>query len=537
MRHAHLGLIAVALIAGLGCGSRPGATEDGKVLRIGNRSEVQDLDPHLVTGVAEHRLLSALFEGLTNVDLKTGQAVPGVAASWEVSPDGLEYVFRLRPEAKWSNGDPLTAADFVYAWRRMLAPGLGSEYAYMLHCLKNGKAFNEGSLADASALGVEAVDAHTLRVTLEAPTPYFLTMQVHFAWYPVHQATIERFGAMDQRGSAWTRPGNHVSNGPFLLEDWRPEQVLTARRNPHYWGAAGVGLDGVAFYPISDEQTEERMFRSGQLDVTYSVPMYRIEEYRKQGDGALQIHPYLGTHFHRFNTTRPPFNDARVRRAFALAIDREALAANVLKAGEAPAFHLVPPDTAGYTTAHRVREDLAEAKALLAEAGYPGGAGLPELTLIYNSSETEKLIAQALQQVWRERLGARVGLVNQDYKVYLNTMNQLDYDIARSIWIGDVMDPVNFLECFLSGGGNNRTGWASPEYDALIAAAYAEPDATRRFGHLQAAERLLLEEAVIAPIFFMTQKYLQSPRVTGLTPNPLGLLGWAQIGLTEAAAP
>lgn len=525
-------LIAMALAAAAaGCGGRAAKAPEGNVLHIGNRSEVQDLDPHLVSGVAEHRVLSALFEGLANLDLATNEPIPGVAENWDISSDGLVYTFFLREDARWSNGDPVTAADFVYAWRRMLSPALGSEYAYMLHCLKNGRAHNEGTLDDAGQLGVEALSDRALRVTLEGPTPYFLGMQTHFAWYPVHRGVIERHGAMDQRGSAWTRPGNHVSNGPFMLDAWRPDEILTVKRNPHYWGADAVRLDGVAFHPVSNEQTEERMFRAGQLHVTYTVPMYRIEEYRRTQPEVVQIHPYLGSHFHRFNASRPPFDDVRVRRAFSLALDRDAIAANVLKAGEAPARHWVPPDTAGYTTEYRVEEDAARAKALLAEAGHPDGAGLPELKLIYNSSETEKVIAQAIQQMWRDRLGARVTLVNQDYKVYLDTMNQLDYDIARSIWIGDVIDPVNFLECFLSNAGNNRTGWASDAYDARIAAAYAEPNPSARLAHLQAAERILLEEAVIAPIFFMTQKYLQSPRVKGLTPNPLGMLPWRDIHL------
>lgn len=523
-----LALLAAGLCA---CGGKAADSGSANVLRIGNRSEVQDLDPHVVTGVAEHRVLSALFEGLTNINMETAAPEPGVAASWDITPDGLEYTFHLRPEARWSNGEPVTASDFQYAWKRILSPGMGSEYAYMLHCLKNGKAFNEGTLTDFAQVGVAVVDPHTLKVTLEGPTPYFLGMQIHYAWFPVHQATIEKFGAMDQRGSAWTRPGNFVSNGPFKLKDWRPDEVLTTERNEFYWDKDRVQLDGIAYYPVSNEQTEERMFRAGQLDMTYSVPMYRIAEYKAKEPALLQIHPYLGSYFYRFNTSRPPFDDVRVRRAFGLAVNREALARDVLTAGEQPAYHWVPPDTAGYTTQHRVTEDLAQARALLAEAGYPEGKGLRPLNLLYNASETDKTIAQALQQMWHDALGVEVQLTNQDYKVYLDTMNALDYDMARSIWVGDVIDPVNFLECFLTGGGNNRTGWSSPAFDQLLASAYAEPDTDKRLAFLQQAETILLDEAPLTPLFFMTQKYLQSPRVLHVQPNVLGMLGWRDISL------
>lgn len=527
-------LLALALLLSVAalpaCGRRPAAPQE-KIIAVGNRSEVQDLDPHLVSGIAEHRVLSALFEGLATLDLDTMKPVPAAAASWAISDDQLRYTFHLRPEAKWSNGDPLTAEDFVYAWRRMLHPALAAEYAYLLHCLKNGRAYNEGLLDNPEEVGVRARDAATLEVRLESPTPYFLSMQTHFAWFPVHRPTIEKFGQTTDRGSPWTRTGNHVSNGPFKLLEWRPDEVLRVTRNEHYWDAARVRLDGIAFYPISNELTEERSFRAGTLQLTYTVPMFKIPEYQRTQPELLRIHPYLQTYYYRFNCTRAPFTDPRVRRAFSLAIDRDALVRNVLKAGEAPARCFVPPDTAGYTCAYTVPFDLAEAKRLLAEAGFPEGRGLPPLDLLYNTAETDKIIAEALQQMWKEHLGADVRLFNQEYKVYLASMSQLDYAIARSTWLADVLDPVNFLECFLSTSGNNRTGFASVEYDTLIMQAYAETDRDRRHDLLQQAERMLLEEAVIAPVFFKTQTFLQSPRLRGLVPNVLGLIHWQELDL------
>lgn len=512
-----------------GCGGSPGTAEN--VLNVGNRSEVQDLDPHIVTGIAEFRALGALFEGLTGLNPESMAPVPATAESWSLSEDGKVYTFKIRETAKWSNGDPVTAHDFAYAWKRMLTPGLASEYSYMLHCMKNAKAYNDGTMSDFNEVGAKVIDDYTLEVTLENPTPYFLGMQIHYSWFPVHQATIENFGRMEDRGSAWTRAGNHVGNGPFRLLEWNPDAELRVVRSETYWDARNVKLDGVTFFPISDEMTEERSFRSGALDLTYTVPMHKVEEYQRESPALLQIFPYVQTYFYRFNTTRPPFDDRRVRQAFGLAIDRAELAKNVLKSGEAPAYFLTPPNTAGYTCTYKVADDVEKARALLAEAGYPDGQGLPPMDLLYNTSQADKVIAEAVQQMWKKGLNAQVEMRNQDYKVYLSSMTNLDYGICRSTWLADVLDPINFLECFLAGEGNNRTGFASEEYDGLIRAAYAEADTEVRFALLQKAEALLLEEAPISPVCFMTQKYLKKPEVKGLIPNSLGYIRWQDLYL------
>lgn len=520
--------LLIALMPALlaACGGNAPSVNTENIFHVGNRSELQDLDPHLCSGIAEFRALGALYEGLCVLDPKTMEPRPGAAASWTVSPDGLVYTFTLQPKGAWSDGTPVTAEDFVFSWKRMLTPALGAEYAYLLHCLKNGKDFNEGRLADFAQVGVKAIDAHTLVVTLEQPVAYFLSMQIHYAWYPVPRQVIEKFGAVDQRGSPWTRAGNHVGNGPFKVRDWRPDEVLQCVRNEHYWDAANVKPDGISFYPISDEQQEERRFRIGELDMTYTVPMHAIEEYRAAHPDELVLAPYLQTYYYRFNCSKPPFNDVRVRQAFSLALDREEIARNVVKAGERPAYSFVPPNTAGYTTEHTVTPDLDRAKALLAEAGYPDGKGLPALNLLYNTSETDKLLSQTVQRQWKERLGADVRLLNQEYRVYLSSMSNLDYDICRSTWLGDVLDPINFLECFLTGGGNNRAGYSSTEFDALINAAYAEADPAKRNALMQQAEARLLDDAPIAPMLFMTQKYLLRAGITGADTNLLGYFRW-----------
>jgi len=526
-------LVVLAAAVGLeGCSNTP---EPQNIIRINVGAEVQNLDPHLVTGVVEQRVLNSLFEGLADLDPQTLEPGPGAAESWTLSEDKLLYMFHLRQNARWSNGDPLTASDFVYSWKRMLSPGLAAEYAYLLHCLKNGKPYNEGKITDFNQVGVKALDDHTLEVTLEHPTPYFLAMQIHMAWFPVHQATIERFGKMDDRDTPWTQPKNMVGNGPFKLAAWWPNEVIRTVRNEQYWDAARVSLDGVEFYPMDNLQTEERSFRAGELHVTNDIPLSKIDVYRRKHPDVLNIHPYCGVYFYRMNVARPPFTDVRVRKAFSLALNREQLMGNVLKGGEPAAFCFTPPNTGGYNARAKVDYDVLKARQLLAEAGYPDGKGLPPVDILYNTSENHKRIAEAIQRMWKENLGADVRLLNQDWKVYLSSLNTLDFSMARSSWIADVLDPVNFLECFLTDGGNNRTGWSSTAFDRLIGQSYAEPNPETRFELLQDAEKILLDESPIIPIYFYTWKFLKAPQVQGLYPNMLGYMRWKTISLDHTA--
>jgi oligopeptide transport system substrate-binding protein len=503
------------------------------VLSINIGVEVKDLDPHLVTGVAEHRVNSALFEGLTDLDPATLEPIPGAAESWTVSEDQLTYTFTLRPDGAWSNGDPVTAQDFHYSFQRMLSPALAADYAYLLHCIKNARAFNTGEITDFSAVGVRVVDDRTLVIELEHPTPYFLEMHMHQAWYPVHLATIEAHGDMAQRGTPWTRAGNHVGNGPFRLTAWWPNERLEVVRNEHYWGREQVALDGIVFYPIDDLQTEERSFRTGKIQMTSEVPTDKVATYQQENPEVLHIDPYLGVYFYRLNTTRAPFNDARVRQALSLATDREEIVRNVTKSGQRAAFHYVPPGIPGYTSDPKLSFNPDRARMLLEEAGYPNGEGMPPVEILYNTSENHKRIAEAIQQMWRTHLGVDVQLVNQDWKVYLDTTRSMDYTIARAAWIGDVVDPVNFLEMWLTDGGNNETGYSRPEYDALIHRAYGETDSAARIAVLKEAEAMILDDLPIIPIYFYTRKYLQAPEVQGYTPNVLGYLRFQEFYLAQ----
>lgn len=518
-------------VCAVGCGVR-----DRSALRIGNGAEPQALDPHLVTGIPEHRLISTLIEGLVDADPATLEPIPAMADSWTVSEDALTYTFHIRENAVWSNGDPVTADDFVYSWRRMLTPSLGAEYSYMLHCLKNGKAFSEGRITDFSEVGVKAVDPHTLEVTLEHPTPYFLSMQIHISWFPVHRATVEKFGRMDERNTKWTRPGNFVGNGAFVLKRWIPNNVIEVVKNERYWNADKVRLNRILFYPTDNGLTEERSFRTGLLDATENVPIMKVPVYRRERPDVLRTDPYFGTYFYRLNVTRPPFTDVRVRRAFAMAVDRKAVAENVMTGGQRPAGALTVPNTAGYTCPTNVEYNPVEARRLLAEAGYPDGRGMPTVELLFNTSENHKMIAEAIQQMWKRDLNVQVSLVNQDWKVYLASQRNLDFNIARASWIGDYLDPNSFLECFLSNGGNNNTGWSNKDYDGLLAEAAQTPDRSRRIELLQRAEGILLEEAPIIPIYYYTRVYLRSTSIKNWPGNLLGYISFKNLSFEEPSS-
>lgn len=531
MRIFEIILLLATVVAFAGCG---GSVVDTRaILHTGNGAEVQNLDPHLVTGDGEHRVLSSLFEGLADLDPETMKPVPAAAESWTVSDDGLQYTFTIRENAKWSDGAPLTADDFVYAWHRILSPNLAAPYVYMLFCIKNAKAFNEGRITDFAEVGAKAPDPRTLVVSLASPTPYLLLMQTHQSWYPMQRAAIEKYGTMDERDTPWTLPGRLVGNGPFALDAWNPNEMLRVLRNPYYWDSGKVRLDGIEFYPIDNLQTEERCFRAGELHLTYTVPLRKVRYYREKYPELLHIEPYCGVYFYRFNTTKPPFDDKRVRRAFAMAINRKELVENVMKGGELPAQSLTPPNTAGYTPRAGIPYDVEAAKALLAEAGHPGGEGLPPIEILFNTSEAHRTIAETIQNQWKEALGVETLLLNQDWKVYLASVDNFDYAVSRGSWIADFLDPINFLEMFLTNGGNNRTGWSNPKYDALLAKSYTETDQNVRYELLQQAEAILDEEAPIAPIYIYTQKYLMAPELKGLVSNPIGYIRWRDLWLEK----
>lgn len=508
------------ILTTLGC-SGNNNNQNSNILKLGNGTEPKDLDPHTVTGVPEANILAALMEGLITEDPKTLSPLPGAAVSWTVSKDLKNYTFKIGEDRKWSNGDKLTAKDFVYAWKRILTPALASEYAYMLFCVKNAEKFNKGEVNDFSMVGVEAIDDMTLKVTLKSPTPYFLSLLAHYSTFPVHQKTIEKHGKIDEVGTPWTRAENFVGNGPFNLTKWELNRIIEVRKSNTYWDRESVMLAGVDFLPIDNVSTEERMFRSKQLHITSSVPPEKIAVYKNNNDKNLIIAPYLGTYYYRLNTTRDALKDNRIRKALSMSIDRKMIVQNVTKGGQIPAFSFVPDGTNGYSSTTRIQYNIEEAKRLLKDAGYENGEKLPPIEILYNSSESHKKIALAIQQMWKNNLGISVTLINQDWKVYLSSQKSLNYDISRAGWIGDYSDPNTFLDMFVTDGGNNQTGWGNKTYDSLINAASMQGETTVRNKTFQEAESILLEESVVLPIYTYTRVYLKSENIEGWSDNIL----------------
>ena len=530
-------LCAISCLVLVACGNGENNVTSGlqsQTLHWGNGAEPQELDPHIVTGIPEHHIIVGLLEGLVLKDPQTLEPTPGMAESWEISDDGKTYTFHIRANARWSNGDPVTSKDFVWSWWRALQPALGNLYAYMYYPINNAEAYATGKLDDFSQVGVKALDTQTLEITLANPTPYFLQLLDHYSMFPVHRATIEKFGGAAERGTRWTRAGNFVGNGPFILKQWDLNRLVMIEKNPTYYDADKVQLNAIRFYPTENVSTEERMFRAGQLHVTGSLPADKIAVYKETNPQALRISPYLGTYFYRINTTVEHLADKRIRRALAMAINRQQIIDTVTKGGQTPAFTFTPPNTLGYTAEDGFAEDIGAAKALLAEAGYPGGEGFPPTELLYNTSEGHRKLAVAIQQMWKKNLNIDISLNNQDWKVYLDSEASGNFQISRAGWIGDYVDPNTFLDMWLKDGGNNRTGWHNNEYDQLISeAAPAAKERVQRYAHFRRAEAILMDAMPVIPIYTYNSTHLVHTHVKGMPSNILDYPLYKQIYLSE----
>ncbi|WP_066557004.1 peptide ABC transporter substrate-binding protein [Croceicoccus bisphenolivorans] len=522
VRHALL-----VLMLGLGlsaCGDRERATDTAAregVLLWGNGTEPKGLDPHLVTGVPENHIISSLIEGLIAYHPDNDMIpAPGMAESWEHDGQYTVWTFHLR-DAKWTNGDPVVAGDFVYSWHRALIPELGNQYAEIFYVMKGAQAFNEGKTKDFSTVGVKALDDKTLQVTLNGPAPYFPNMLKHYSWFPVNPRAVEEHGGMADRQSGWSTLENYVGNGPFRLKKWVTNQEIEVERSPTYWDAKTVKLNGIRFFPIENAGTEEVMFRGGRLHLTNNVLNDKVPVFKKKMPDELKIEPYLGNYYYKINVERKPFNDPRVRKALALAIDRKLLVEKVTKGGQLPGTGFVPAGVPGYPPSDRADFHPEEARKLLAEAGYPNGKGFPKTEILVNTLETHRQIAEALQAMWKEHLNVDIGIYNQEWKVYLNNVTNGDYDMARAGWIGDYVDPSAFLNIMTTGNGNNDTNWGDPRYDALIRDAQRAPDEKTRFAMLREAEQIMMDAMPVIPIYFYTRVYLKDPRLKGWHPKLL----------------
>jgi oligopeptide transport system substrate-binding protein len=536
VRSTSLFILAIAALALAGCSKRETPVEAGirtQTLLFGNGAEPADLDPGTIYAYTDSQIAYTLFEGLTKLEGRPSVAVPAAAESWDVSPDGLVYTFHMRKGARWSNGDPVTADDFVYSMHRVLSPAFAANYSYMLWPVKNAQAFNAGSLTDFSQVGAKALGPDTLQLTLERPTPYLPALVSHTTWLPVHQASVEKFGKIDEKGTKWTRPGNLVGNGAFTLVEWVPNARISVEKNPLYWDTANTKLHRVEFYPVEKGDLEELNYRSGQLESTQTIPMSKIDAYRAHVPSDLVIDPVLATFYIFINVTRPPFDNVKLRLALAHALDREKLCRDVTRATYQPARELTPPDCGGYTPRASISDDFDLARKLLAEAGYPGGVGLPTIEVQSYEGEVPLGILEAIQAVWLKELGIHISIVQLEQKTLFQNQHERNYSLAYSGWLADYPDPQTFLGTMVTDGGNNWAGWSNKEFDKLIDQAGNTADNTQRLELFQKAEAILLSEAPLIPLYHKPNVYIRSPVVHGWTTTIVGFHDFNRIWLEK----
>ena len=499
------------------------------ILLVGNSAEPKALDHQLVTGVPESKVIGALFEGLVAEHPSQDDASPpGAAASWEHNEDMTGWVFHLQPEGKWSDGTAVTAHDFVFAYHRLLHPDFAGPYAEMLYFLENAEAFNKGKISDFSQVGVKAVDDFTLAVKLREPVPYLPSLTRHYTWFPVPRHVVLQHGKMTDRFTKWSVLPNLVGNGAFKLNAWRFHDFIEVKRNPHFWDAASVGLNGIRFYPIENPYTETRAFLSGQLHTIYQLPSDLIRTVKQSNPEFLRQEPYVGTTFVRVNTQRPALSDARVRQALSLTLDREQICEHIME-GFFPARSLTPKMGA-YQPETKLNFDPQKARALLAEAGFPDGEGFPVFSMLI-SRPAARAGAEAIQAMWSKHLNIRINIQNMDWGSYINAQQSLNFDLASAGWIGDYLDPTTFLNMWTQGNGNNNTGWSDPRYTALLREAALKSEPTARLALFREAEALLMDAQPIIPISYYTRNYLLRPEVKGWHPLLLDNHPWSAIRL------
>jgi ABC-type oligopeptide transport system substrate-binding subunit len=477
-------------------------------------SEPEWIDPGKCSDASGGVVIFNLFAGLTQLHPRTLAPMPDVARGWDVSADGRVYTFHLRPTF-WSDGTPLTASDFEYSWKRVLDPKTASKYASFLYPLKNAEAFNTEKLADAASVGVRALDPLTLQVELNDPLPYFLALLSFYTALPVPRHVIERLEREGKNPDLWTRRENIVSNGPYVLADWKFRRSMTLEKNPRYWDAAHVKMPRVQLAMVDSYNTTLNLYEAGEIDHigNSALPSEFIDHLARYKDYARA--PYLGTYFLWLNTKAKPLDDVRVRKALSLAVDREALVKYVTRGGQLATADMVPEGVAGYIGPHSKVFDPERARQLLREAGYGPDHPLPPITFKYNTAEGHKQIAEALQQMWRKQLGIEVTPENQEWKVYLKTLEAVDFQIARLGWIGDYNDPFTFLELLSRSNGNNHSNWQDPEYDRLLGEANRTQDPTARLALLRRAETLMMDAQPVLPLYVYTRSELVKPYLMG----------------------
>jgi oligopeptide transport system substrate-binding protein len=492
-----------------------------KTLTYALSDDPETMDTAKMSGAPEGRVAFNVFEGLLTparttkgADSSKDLVRPGVAKDWEKSDDGKTYTFHLREDAKWSNGEPVTAEDFKYAWKRAMTPGFPADYAQLMNVIENAEAYNTGELSDFSEVGIEVPSPKKLVVHLEAPTPYFPELVAFYTFFPQPKEIIKK------HGEKWTRSKNIVSNGPYVMKAYNPQQEIILEKNPEYWDADNVELERAKLRIIKDKNAVVNAYKTGELDWTgTNLPISQISSLLMHEDYNRE--PMLGIYYYRVNVSNEdsPLTNPKVRRALSLAVDRKSIVDNALNGLFDPASSFVPGNMPGYESTTKTTYDVEKAQKLLKEAGYPEGEGFPTVTVLYNTDKNHKLVAESIQSMWKKNLGVDIELQNKEWKTYLKDIDTLNYEVARAGWIGDYNDPMTFLGMWVTGNGNNDTGWSNDKYDELIAEARNTSDPEKRQKILQEAETLLLEKGPVIPIYDLSNNMLLSDRVKGFKPH------------------
>ncbi|WP_429929827.1 peptide ABC transporter substrate-binding protein [Agrobacterium vitis] len=490
------------------------------VLNRGNSGEPKSLDPAHISINIEGFIIHDLFEGLTIHDAN-GKIVPGAAESWKVSDDGTVYTFKIRDNAKWSDGSPVTAEDFQFAMRRLEDPKNAAEYANLLYPIKNAEAVNTGK-APVDQLGIKVIDAKTLEITLERSTPYFLQLMAHYTALPISKSNFEKFG--DQ----FVKPGNMVNNGAFKLESHVPNDKLVVAKNDQYWDAKNVKLDKVVFYPIEDDAAAVRRYEAGELDIVFNFSADQLKRLRTAFNSQVHVSAGLSTYYYTFDMRQEPMSDVRVRRALSMAVDRDFLSSEIYSGAQLPLYSMVPPGMEGYekpavpdfaSLSQIDRED--KAVELMKEAGYGQGGKPLNLEIRYNTNTNHERVATAIADMWKTTFGAKVSLVNLDVASHYSYLKEGGkYSVARAGWGADYADPENFLALTISTNTSfNYSHWNNPEFDALMKKSYDEKDQKARMELMHKAEQILIDQQPLAPLMNLADLWLVSSKVSGWADN------------------
>ncbi|MDO4436302.1 MAG: peptide ABC transporter substrate-binding protein [Cardiobacteriaceae bacterium] len=487
-----------------------------------NGAEPKSIDPQIASESSGAAILYDTFEGLTKTDI-SGKIVPGVAEKWDISEDGLTYTFHLRKDAKWSDGRPVTAYDFVYGWQRAVNPETGSEYAFILSGVENADEIASGKVTNLETLGIKASDDYTVVVKLKHPVPYFLELTSFYATFPAPMHVIEK------HQKAWTQPENIVSNGAYKITAWTPQSTITAQKSEHYWDKNNVQIDKVVYHVIEDASSSLKRYRAGEIDFG-PLPTEQLDWAKKNIPDEVKIYPYATTYWYGFNLEHEKFKDnKKLREALYLALDRDVIAEKVLKAGQVPAFSVVSPKMnnslpfeSPYTKLSQA-ERIELAKKAYAEAGYSKEKPFKS-QILYNTSEGHKQIAVAVAAMWKQNLGAEIELLNKEWKVMLSDVSQGKSEIYRYGWHADYNDPNTFLEIFKSNSGTNHSRYKNPEFDAKVQQAAETVDLNERAKVLQEAETMLMNDFPVVPVYHYVRVALVKPYVKGFTPSLMGII-------------